>query len=414
MTIALTPPFAYGTEYDENGFEVETVPVTPSVLDVIDLIAGDDLDAMEFPDLEWAVRGVVPEGFGLIVAPPKAGKSWLVAGIGLACATGGVALGHIPVEQRPVLYMALEDGRRRLQSRYRTLLQGAPIPAEMVSVTDLKLQDVTEVIAAFCERNAGRKPLVVLDTLGKVKPAKKANADSYQADYAIGSALKRVIDAHPGSTLLAVHHTRKAESEDFVDAVSGTHGIAGSADFILVLSRKRQSQDAVLAITGRDVAETEVALVTDGGAWSLTSSSLTQATEDAVIRRERSGKSDRTIRALEYVKSRPTTRPPELAAWLDINIDDAGRYLRRMYDDGLIDKQSRGLYRPVSEASEVSERFTTSDAHTLSDSTDGALELPLNSEKDTSDASDTNCCARCDCPMTFPDDIANGSHIECT
>jgi hypothetical protein len=46
------------------------------------------LDAQEFPPHEYAVPGIIPEGFGLLVAPPKAGKSWLVAGIGLACAVG--------------------------------------------------------------------------------------------------------------------------------------------------------------------------------------------------------------------------------------------------------------------------------------------------------------------------------------
>src|ERR1700739_4999291 len=58
------------------------------------------LDTQEFPPLEYAVPGIVPEGFGLLVSPPKAGKSWLVCGIGLACATGGIALGAINV---PVL-----------------------------------------------------------------------------------------------------------------------------------------------------------------------------------------------------------------------------------------------------------------------------------------------------------------------
>lgn len=376
----------YGQDLDDRGHPV-TDP--PGLLD--EIISGSDLDEMEFADLEWAVPGVIPEGFGLIVAPPKAGKSWLVAGIGLACATGGTALGHIKVTQRPVLYLALEDGARRLQSRYRHLLAGQPIPPQMFSMTDLGDKSVTQVITAFCERHKGRKPLIIVDTLGKVKPPRKANADSYQADYAVGSALKKVIDAHPGAALVAVHHTRKAESDDFVDSVSGTHGIAGSADFVLALARKRQSDDAVLAITGRDVHENEVALVTNGGAWTLTSSSFAQSAQDAIDRKEKVGKSDRTIAALEFVKGRKTTRPMELATWLDISPNDAGTYLRRMYTDGLIDKVSRGVYCPmsVSEVSELSERRTGSDTPTDSDTPPSEPELPLTSDKDTSYSSDT-------------------------
>ena len=86
------------------------------------MISAADLDKKTFPPMRWHVPGLVPEGLGLLVAPPKAGKSWMVAGVGLACAAGGKAFGCIDVEPRPVLYMALEDGERRLQDRHRILL----------------------------------------------------------------------------------------------------------------------------------------------------------------------------------------------------------------------------------------------------------------------------------------------------
>ena len=68
------------------------------------------------------------------------------------------------------------------------------------------------VIAEFMARHAEAKPLVILDTLGKVKPPKRRNEDAYQADYAVGTQLKNLADTVPGSTLLVVHHTRKAEA----------------------------------------------------------------------------------------------------------------------------------------------------------------------------------------------------------
>src|SRR6476620_7695625 len=86
------------------------------------------LDQQEFPPLEYAVPGIIPEGFGVLAAPPKTGKSWLVCNIGLACAAGGTALGRIDVAQRPVLYLALEDGQRRLQTRCRRIMADQPLP----------------------------------------------------------------------------------------------------------------------------------------------------------------------------------------------------------------------------------------------------------------------------------------------
>jgi hypothetical protein len=36
------------------------------------------LDEQTFPPLRYAVPGLIPEGFTLLIGPPKAGKSWLV------------------------------------------------------------------------------------------------------------------------------------------------------------------------------------------------------------------------------------------------------------------------------------------------------------------------------------------------
>ncbi len=330
------------------------------------------LDAQNFPPLEWSVDGIVPEGFGLLVAPPKAGKSWWVAGVGLACAAGGYALGKIAVSKRPVLYLALEDGHRRLQSRFRTLMEGQPIPAGIDVITTAQSFEVPAMIEEWLGRHPGEKPLVILDTLGKVKPPKRAGEDSYAADYAIGGRLKDLVEAVPGATLLVVHHTRKAESEDFVDAVSGTQGIAGSADFILVLRRKRQSNDAVLSVTGRDVPENEYALTTEGGLWKLDGADLTAAAEAVRTRKSTENLGDRSAEAATFVVSRPMgTRAADLATHLSISSNDAGTYLRRLHEAGRIGKRTRGIYTPVSYVYEVSECE------------------PDHIQKDTSDTSDT-------------------------
>ncbi|MEU4412054.1 AAA family ATPase [Nocardia salmonicida] len=318
--------------------------------------SGSWLDAQVFPPLEWIVEGILPEGFGLLVAPPKAGKSWMVAGIGLACATGGFAFGKIGVKPRPVLYLALEDGHRRLQSRFRMLTEGAPIAPRIHVIISAHANEVPGMIAEFLSGFGHEKPLVILDTLGKVKPPKQAGQESYNADYAIGSQLKALVDSVPGSCLLAVHHTRKAESADFVDAVSGTHGIAGSADFVLVLSRKRKDTAAVLAVTGRDLPEDEYALVTQEGQWTLDGQDLRDAAATVGRRGDAQKLGDRSMDTLAFVAARPGgTRPNDLAEHLEIDADTAGKYLRRLADTGRVGKKGRGIFVPLSEVSEPSE-----------------------------------------------------------
>ena len=82
-------------------------------------------------------------------------------------------------------------------------------------------------------------------------------------------ALKRIADDHPGLTIVVIHHTRKAFSDDFIDSISGTHGLAGAADTIIALSRGRGEGDGILHVTGRDVIEAGYAVTFRGGAWAL-------------------------------------------------------------------------------------------------------------------------------------------------
>src|SRR5947209_20621686 len=84
--------------------------------------ANRELWCMNLGEVRYAVGGIIPEGACLLAGAPKLGKSWLALNIALAAAEGGVALGMVPVEQGPVLYLALEDRPRRLQSRPRKLL----------------------------------------------------------------------------------------------------------------------------------------------------------------------------------------------------------------------------------------------------------------------------------------------------
>lgn len=316
------------------------------------------LDQQRFPQLEYAVEGLIPEGLGLVVAPPKKGKSWFVASIGLAVASGGLALGVIQVTQRPVLYLALEDGDRRLQSRFRRILgSGVPIPVGMYRIIKATPAEAITAISEFMELHAEARPLVILDTLGKVKPPKKPGEESYLADYKVGSQLKELADAVPGSCLLIVHHTRKTESADFVDTVSGTQGLAGSVDFVHVLNRKRHEDNAILSVTGRDIIEAEYALTADDGIlWRLDGADLSAA-RDAVDQRsaEASVGDRQTVVYRTVVAADGPVTAGDIAAATGMTNDHAGQYLRRLVAAELIHKEGRGVFSlgPATRASHL-------------------------------------------------------------
>jgi hypothetical protein len=117
----------------------------------------------------------------------------------------------------------LEDGDRRLQDRCRQLLEGDPIPEAFEYITRLaEPSTLLETINQWMNRHTDESPVVILDTLGKVMPPALMGESAYGRDYRIGSALKRRADERPGSSVVVSHHDRKAMSDDFIDAVSGT------------------------------------------------------------------------------------------------------------------------------------------------------------------------------------------------
>jgi AAA domain len=119
-------------------------------------ITAAELDGIDIPPLSWTVPGLLPEGFGILAAAAKIGKSWLVLSLGLAVASGTPFLG-VPVQQGPALYLALEDGKRRLQERQRRIMDGQPAPEALVLWTDPL--DAMEVAKQFATDHAGTNPL---------------------------------------------------------------------------------------------------------------------------------------------------------------------------------------------------------------------------------------------------------------
>ncbi len=314
------------------------------------------LSDQRFAPLAYAIPGLVPEGLTIEVGPPKAGKSWLTLDMLLAVASGGVALGAIKAgEPRRVLYLALEDGDRRMQNRCRALLGEPDIPPLFSYLTRIQPGSVLPTIAAWMDRYPDTA-MIAVDTLGKVMPQAQLGESAYQRDYRVGGELKAQADAHHGLAILVLHHDRKANAEDFVDSVSGTHGLAGAADTIMVLSRARQSTEGSLKVTGRDVPENEYALkVVNGMAWQLDGGDLTEAAAAARARDDTRALSDQSAQVLAEIRKHPAgIRAGDLVPRFG---SDVYQYLKRLTEARRIDKVSRGLYVPldVSEPSEPSE-----------------------------------------------------------
>lgn len=298
----------------------------------------DELMAIQFPDPTWAVPGLIAEGVNLLAGPPKVGKSWLSLNLGVAIAGGHPALDSIEVQPGPVLYLALEDTPRRLQSRMRKVLAGRRAPRGLTLDTYCPPLPAggTAYIAGWLDEHPDAR-LVVIDVFTKVRGAPPGGVSAYEADYAAIGHVKRLAD-HYAVPVLLVHHVRKAGSEDFLAEVSGTNGLAGAADAVLVLKRGRAEADGVLHVTGRDVTENDYAMTfnADAGAWRL----LDGPADDHLM-------NDTRARIARFVRDHPNGRKPkEIAEALQLNANTVRKTCTRMAEDGQLHAGSGGSYQP--------------------------------------------------------------------
>jgi AAA domain-containing protein len=307
---------------------------------------GTWLDGQVFPETAWSVPGIIPEGCCILAGQPKIGKSFLVLAIALAAAGGGDVLG-VRVEQRPVLYLALEDDARRLQGRARMLLDDEPLPAEFYYLTRENGSSAMDLARAWVKSYEECKPMVIVDTLEKIRGARGIN--SYADDYKAGTALQSLLAS--GGSVIAVHHTRKGGSEDFTDDVSGTLGLVGSVDTVITLKRMRTGEASKLSVTGRDVEEMVYSLIFVDGIWKAVGTDLASAAEKVTERRL--GKKMGAV--LDLVNSRTTTTAADVVAALEFTDSTARQYLRRLANEHrLITRISTGIYGPVT-VSQVSQ-----------------------------------------------------------
>jgi hypothetical protein len=295
---------------------------------------GPELSETDFPPLQWIVPDLVPAGLSLLVGAPKVGKSWAGLDIALAVASGGMALGGIAVEGGAVLFLALEDGPRRLADRQELLL-GSQRPSERFhAYTDWpKGLDAARAAWQWCADHPEVR-LVVVDTLARVRPARTRGGNGYDEDTAALVPWQQLAERF-GIAVVIVHHDRKAgDGGDFVDAVSGTHGLAGVADTTLVLDRARMEDYGRLRLTGRDVSERELVLRRVGPTWMV---------HDGPMPDPDLGSTSAGI--VTWLASRGAGRgAAEVALGTGEDPEKCRRYLARLVDSGRITKTGRGLY----------------------------------------------------------------------
>src|SRR5215216_6078067 len=303
-------------------------------------LSATELMAIEYPEPRWIVPEIVPEGTTILAGTPKMGKSWLALGTSVAVAAGGVALGTKRVERGAVLYLALEDNPRRLQSRLKKLLSGgtAPEGLELATLWPRLGDGGLEALEAWLNAHPDAR-LVVIDTLAKFR-AGQAGKNLYKEDYEAVEPLVALAADH-NVAILIVHHLRKLGADDPLDQVSGSMGLTGGADGALVLNRERGRADAYLYVTGRDIEEEkELAL-----SWDSTKATWKIAGDAEEYRHS---KERQEIVDCLHTQGEPAG-PKEVSEALGKPYNNVKQLMWKMGNDGDLRSVGGGKYVPVTD-----------------------------------------------------------------
>jgi len=221
------------------------------------VITASELKGKKFNPVRYVVPGYIAEGVTIFAGKPKIGKSWMLYDICLASAADRFVLGEIKPSQGDVLYLALEDSQRRLKKRLEKLWPMGSWPTQLTLATEWHKADAGGLrdLEDWCI-SVANPVLIVVDTLEKFRPTVKPGTQPYTADYLAIEGLHKLAHSR-GIAIVVIHHVRKMEADDPFDTVSGTNGLTGAADTILIL--KRQAGNVTLHARGRDIEEKETA-----------------------------------------------------------------------------------------------------------------------------------------------------------
>lgn len=216
------------------------------------VISGQELLERVAPPREFLIDDILARGdLALLGGGSKMGKSYLCLTLSKGMDLGLQVLG-VGTRQSRVLYVALEDGWQRVQRRVNALrwqIRSTDFLFELAHIDGARAGETGPGLVQL-EQLAPNYDLIIVDTLIKSLSGRLSeNDNSAMAPLVYGLAEV----AHSTQTaILVTHHFGKMHYDDPFDSFRGASAFRGAYDVGLALVRRRDEQEAVLHVEGRD------------------------------------------------------------------------------------------------------------------------------------------------------------------
>ena len=290
------------------------------------IVSGAELAAKKYPPRQFIVDGFIQRGnLVLFAGKPKTGKSWILLQLAheLDAPRGGLFLNK-PTSPAKVLYLALEDGERRIHERL-AIRNWTPISAHFYSSGMLPLDGGG---MAQLRATAADFDVVIVDSL-RVACGAKVEENNNEV---MGAILQALADfAHETEkVVIVVHHLTKASYEDAFDGIRGAGSIRQAYDVGVVMQRKKGEKEAKLVVESRDAEINDMTISFEGGStgWKYEG-------DGERLETIRAGKA--VVKALSELGGEAPVA--ELAAHLKITPQAVGQQLNAAEREGLVTRR---------------------------------------------------------------------------
>ena len=230
-----------------------------------------DLLGKDLPSPSYILKPFLAEGLTLLAAAPKAGKTTLMRQIAAAVNCGSEVLGE-RCAKGDVLFLSLEEG----ELLFREKLKVMEMPAEEVRGIRLEFEwpqaaRGVDRLRDWCKGRSGERPnaLIIIDSLARFRLTPPSKANIFMEDYNALKSLADLCKEFPGVAICVLHHTTKANHDDPLACISGSHGLTAAVDGYMVLTRK--ANEFKLHAGGRlwPLENQDFTIARSGQRWSM-------------------------------------------------------------------------------------------------------------------------------------------------
>lgn len=203
-----------------------------------------ELMSKDFPESEWVVERLIPEGLTVLSAQPASFKTWLILDLAISIASGSPLFDTFETKQSGVLMIDEENSPRLLQQRLGLLDNDIELPIHFMIEQNFKLDDsqVGRIIKYCRKHHIG---LITFDSLVRIHNSNENDAVQMSEVFA---KVRRFTKA--GINVLITHHNRKSSGgENPGQDMRGSSDILASVDCHLSLKREKDNHRLILTQT---------------------------------------------------------------------------------------------------------------------------------------------------------------------